>query len=198
MWRTVWNKASAAVSVCRLKEVVITKISLFGRQLLAEQLISRTVKAQKVCACIIMPQGNFMFIWNLLIIVLLAYSCVYVPVEVAFLEFSANKVDKALGLLVDFLFACDIVVNFLSAHEVPGTNAYEVRLSVLAREYLTGWFFIDFIACLPVDVFEFIIFFFTDETDTSSARYAKLARIPRVYRIVRIVRIFKILKIFKY
>ena len=139
-----------------------------------------------------------MVYWNILIVVLLTYSCVYVPVEVSFLEISTSVFDKVIGFLVDSLFFCDIVVNFLSAYEIPGSNAFEVRLSVLAKQYITGWFFIDLIACLPVDIFEFILYQFTDAADTESARYAKLARIPRIYRVVRIVRLFKILKVFKY
>jgi hyperpolarization activated cyclic nucleotide-gated potassium channel 2 len=131
-------------------------------------------------------------------IILLTYSCVYVPLEVAFLE-AATGMDKVLGLLVDALFFVDIYVNFLSAYEVPGSNSYEVRLSVLAKEYLTGWFFVDLIACLPIDIFELIIGSFSESADPGKgARYAKLARIPRIYRIVRIIRIFKIFKIFKY
>ena len=80
-------------------------------------------------------------------ILLLTYSCVYVPVEVAFLDYEiggrAYKLDKFSGLTVDFLFFCDIIINFISAYEIPGSNSFEVRLSVLAKEYVLSWFFID-------------------------------------------------------
>lgn len=101
-----------------------------------------------------------MFSWNIVMILLLTYSCVYVPVEVAFLDYEiggrAYKLDKFSGLTVDFLFFCDIIINFISAYEIPGSNSFEVRLSVLAKEYVLSWFFIDLVACLPVDIFEAI------------------------------------------
>ena len=61
--------------------------------------------------------------------------------------------DKVIGLIVDALFFVDIFVNFLSAYEVPGSNTFEVRLSVLAKDYLLSWFFVDFIACIPIELF---------------------------------------------
>ena len=56
MWKTVYNKTNAVATILRLKAIVSTKISLFGRQLLAEQLNSRTISTDiKRSACIIMP-----------------------------------------------------------------------------------------------------------------------------------------------
>ena len=93
-WRTVWNLAQGVVVMLRLKEVVMTKISLFGRQLLAEQLNSRTVREQKTCACIIMPYSKFKLGWNMLVILLLLYSLIYVPVQVAFLDLDKATTDR--------------------------------------------------------------------------------------------------------
>ena len=46
------------------------------------------------------------------------------------------NLDRAWGTLVDLLFIVDIFVNFFAAYEVPGSNTFEVRPSVLAKEYL--------------------------------------------------------------
>ena len=89
-WRQLHNQLQGVVVMLRLKEVVMTKISLFGRQLLAEQLNSRSVREQKTCACIIMPYSKFKMCWNVLVITLLIYSCIYVPVQVAFLDFDSE------------------------------------------------------------------------------------------------------------
>jgi hypothetical protein len=101
---------------------------------------------------------------------------------------------------VDGLFFIDIFVNILSAYERPGTNTYEVRIGVLARDYLMGWFAIDLIACIPVDVIQYVIEQFNSDKDDrpNNLTMTKLARLPRIYRVIRIVRIFKILKIFKH
>jgi maltodextrin utilization protein YvdJ len=79
-----------------------------------------------------MPGGKLMFYWNLLLILLLLYSCSYVPVEVAFFDFrresSDYKVDKAINITVDILFFIDIIINFLHAYEIHG-NSFETKLS---------------------------------------------------------------------
>jgi hypothetical protein len=148
-----------------------------------------------------MPYGRFMFYWNILVIFLLLYSCLYVPVEVAFLEFkkysTESYVDKTFNIIIDVLFFIDIVVNFLQAYEIHNSS-YEVRLSKIARNYLTGWFSIDLIACIPVDLVELVLLAFSSEVSPETMRFAKLARIPRIYRIIRIVRIFKVFKVLKY
>jgi hypothetical protein len=99
---------------------------------------------------------------------------------------------------VDLLFFVDIFVNFLSAFERKGTNIYETRPGYIAKDYLTGWFIIDVIACIPIPVIEALLGLFSDDVDKESSSLSKLARLPRIYRVVRIIRIFKILKVFKY
>ena len=109
-------------------------------------------------------------------------------------------IDRWISNVVDGLFFIDIFVNILSAYERPGTNTYEVRIGVLARDYLMGWFAIDLIACIPVDVIQYVIEQFNSDKDDrpNNLTMTKLARLPRIYRVIRIVRIFKILKIFKH
>jgi hypothetical protein len=111
---------------------------------------------------------------------------------------SAEKLDAIVGDIVDILFFIDIFVNFLSAFERQGTNIYETRPGYIAKDYLTGWFAVDIIACIPIPVIEGFLGLFTDSVDEKSTSLSKLARLPRIYRVVRIIRIFKILKVFKY
>jgi len=62
---------------------------------------------------------------------------------------AADYVD----LVVDFLFGIDIIVNFISAYDDPKTGYPVVSLKKIAGNYITGWFLIDFIAVLPVQLF---------------------------------------------
>jgi len=97
-----------------------------------------------------------MMFWNILIMILLFYSCVIVPVQVAFYDPDPSNeinLDKIASLSADALFFIDIFVNFLSAYEIPGTNILETRPSVLAKDYLLSWFAIDLVACIPVELF---------------------------------------------
>jgi hypothetical protein len=107
------------------------------------------------------------------------------------------NLDRAWGTLVDLLFIVDIFVNFFAAYEVPGSNTFEVRPSVLAKEYLLSWFWVDLIASIPVDLLTIFLKAVSGETD-DNLKYYKLSRLPRLYRVIKIIRIFKILKLSKY
>lgn len=60
----------------------------------------------------------------------------------------------------------------------------------IARNYITGWFFIDLVALIPIQMFESMF-------GSKELKLARLARIPRLYRLVRILRMLKMLRIFK-
>ena len=57
-----------------------------------------------------------------------------------------------INYLIDVLFGLDIFVNFLSAYETEN-NKTEIRLKAIAKNYLSGWFFLDLIATFPTQVF---------------------------------------------
>jgi hypothetical protein len=101
-------------------------------------------------------------------------------------DVTTSPIYSKLGyILVDLLFIFDIVVNFLSAYEVPG-NTYEIRMNILARDYLVSWFCVDFLAAFPVDILALMAYGNSDSP------------LPRTYKAIRILRIFKILKLSKY
>lgn len=86
--------------------------------------------------------------------ILLLYTCTYVPFSIAFFddEVTEHIITKAVDTAADTLFAIDIVITFISAYEVPG-GLPEVRLKMIVRQYLTGWFLIDLVATVPTDLF---------------------------------------------
>lgn len=58
----------------------------------------------------------------------------------------------------------------------------------IAKRYATGWFVIDFIACLPIDLI-------TDNHGSNSANeLSRLARLPRAMRLLRLFRLAKLAK----
>jgi hypothetical protein len=96
------------------------KFSLFGKQMIAEQLGNNEIKDNSH-RCLIQHTNRLMILWNLLILVLLLYSCLLVPVQVSFMEVDEDEPDKgekALGLLVDCLFTIDMILNFFSEYEL--------------------------------------------------------------------------------
>ena len=140
------------------------------------------------------PEGSFHKFWDLYIIFLLLYTAFFMPYKLAFIEdesFAIILVDY----IVDVSFWLDIVVNFLTAIEDPARGVLIINFKRIASNYLSGWFFLDFTACVPVDGIMNLITM-ADETG-GEVKLARLARLYRLWRLVRIMRMSKILKMAK-
>jgi hypothetical protein len=80
---------------------------------------------------------------------LLLYTAFFTPYKLAFIDEDSLLVG-VLEMIVDLSFWLDIVVNFLTAVEDSrGTLIKDYRR--IASMYVSGWFFLDFTACIPVD-----------------------------------------------
>jgi len=94
--------------------------------------------------------------------------------------------------IVDILFITDLFVNFLSAYE-KRDGTYESRPKMIAIKYLKSWFIVDFIACIPVDVFE-PLFLNHASTNLDIQSISRLSKLPRLYRLIRLIRLFRLFK----
>lgn len=56
-----------------------------------------------------------------------------------------------MNYTIDILFGLDILVNFNLAYENEDFVTIDDR-SKIAKEYLKGWFAIDFLAIVPFDI----------------------------------------------
>lgn len=83
---------------------------------------------------------------------ILVLSCVLTPVDLAFpLIRDQNDGYNTFMYTIDVLFLCDILATFFSAFE-----DYDLKinddLKDISTNYLKGWFIIDFISILPIDL----------------------------------------------
>lgn len=101
-----------------------------------------------------MPSSQLKTIWNIIVILLLVYTSTFVPYQVAFVD-EDTFMMTAFNSLVDVLFGVDIIINFLSAYE--SNNQTVTNLPDIARNYVKGWFVLDFIATIPTQAFTAII-----------------------------------------
>lgn len=144
---------------------------------------------------VIMPESNFKKLWNVIIIILLAYTATYVPFKVSFVDETSPGLF-AWDLVVDGLFMIDIFVNFLAAYE-DKEDIIEVRVSKIAKQYIKSWFFLDLVATIPFQLFEDQLTG-GDRGNAQNAKLLRLARLPRLYRLLRILRLFKMIRLVKY
>ena len=77
-WRLVYNLLFGVVIIQHQKEAVNAKITLFGRQLINEQLKSPE-DSEKISSMVIRTQSNFRLVWNIIFILLMIYTSMFVP-----------------------------------------------------------------------------------------------------------------------
>ena len=126
-------------------------------------------------------------------IILLIYVVSYVPFAICFVESDPNEMSGAqiFDLCVDGFFLCDIIIQFISAYENPINGLPVVDLKKIAINYLKGWFLIDLVATIPVQLVESMF------QGGDNLKMVRLARLPRLYRMIRILRMLKMLRVFR-
>ncbi len=92
-----------------------------------------------------LPQGGrFRFIWNSLLVLLIATDLVILPVEISFLSLANTMVFEYLIFAV---YVADIFVHLHTAHQ------HQTRLvkshKEIAKIYCHSWFFLDLICAFP-------------------------------------------------
>lgn len=74
----------------------------------------------------------------------------------------------------------DILINFLTC-SYDGSNNLIFKFPEICLNYISGWFFIDFIATIP---FDYLIFYSKENSFSLSAnRIARFFRIQRIFSI---------------
>lgn len=139
----------------------------------------------------IKPDSKFKKFWTIMLIFLLLYTAIVMPYKIALID-DDNDFFLVLDTTIDFLFMFDILVNLNSPIE-EATGNYNYHRKMVVIKYLKSWFFVDIIACLPMNLIS--KYLFEDFDVYSSQNLIKFARIPKLYRLLRITRLFKILKI---
>jgi hypothetical protein len=145
-----------------------------------------------------MPDTLFKAIWNVLIILLLAYTAIIAPFRIAFFDETGDfwsKFYSWFDVFVDIVFGLDIIVNFISPYEKPNMK-FEYNLKKIAINYLTGFFIIDFVATLPIGLI------IDPKNAFKKTRHSnqllRITRLQKLYRLTRMVRLVKLVNFTKY
>lgn len=126
--------------------------------------------------------------WDVFMLVLVVYSAVVGPYRLAFRADVQGYSDTEK--FVDLMFWCDIFLSFFTGYE----RGYEVVMEKrkIVKNYLGGWFVIDFVATVPWDSVLSVIEA-TRSTDTVSEYIPSLMddahlRILRLLKVLRLLR----------
>lgn len=129
---------------------------------------------QQQAKFIILHYSPFKAVWDWIILVLVLYTAVFTPYSAAFLlneeetrirlnqeaatrekNTETNKADLLVivDLIVDLVFMTDILINFRTTFLYQGEVVCDQQK--IAVQYVKGWFFIDAIAAIPIDLLLF-------------------------------------------
>lgn len=137
--------------------------------------------------CVINPRNKFMKKWDIVMLLLLLYTAVVTPYEVAFLATEWNFLF-VLNRFVDALFFMDLIMNFFMASLDLERGFWVVEHKEIAARYLRSWFTLDLVSILPFDSVEL--------SGAADVGKLKIFRVVRLFRLLKLFRIFRASRIF--
>lgn len=91
-------------------------------------------------------------VWDLLISLILLLTCFVTPFNLAFSdELDSIEWYVSCNYAIDCIFFVDIVINFNTAVQNELYESIDDRYKI-AKNYITGWFFIDLMAIIPFEI----------------------------------------------
>ena len=145
---------------------------------------------------LLFPLGPLKFRWDLFMLILIVYSCISVPFRFG-MDHDAEGGWLYFEAGVSLCFITDIVLVFNTAY-VEGDRLILDRARIRTA-YLRGWFIIDVLSSLPLELLDIIVYSFFPEVltadDESNSNALRVFRALRLVRMLRLLRLLKLAKI---
>ena len=152
---------------------------------------------------IVLPDSRFRKIWDAFQVMFLFYVAILTPLRIGFnIEVegpgrgSPVSATWVFELVVDVYFIADIFINFRTAFE-SSDRFIERRVEVIKWHYIKTWFFIDLIACLPINYVWLIITAAQGESGADSKANLKVIKVIRLLRLAKLLRLARLKRILK-
>ena len=111
-----------------------------------------------------------------------------VPIRLAFSD-SESFWWSLFYIITDTIFLIDIILTFLTTIN-DTEKIYEITdKKKIAKQYLKGWFLIDFLSILPIDIMLMV--------NNEANMLVRFARIGKLYKLIRMIRLAKVFKLLK-
>lgn len=134
---------------------------------------------EKEVPWVILPDNPYKRLWDLAIAIIILYSSIMTPYEIAFID---KTKDTWSDFFLDAFLWLDIVITFFSAYTDSEENLVKNHKKIIIT-YLKTWFIVDLVSVLPIN----------QMTSTSFA-YNKITRISRLPKLYRLVKLTKLLR----
>jgi len=136
--------------------------------------------------------------WDIIIFLLLCYTATVLPFRLCFIEFRiptshpCNKDWISWEYPLDILFVVDLIITFFfSYRDSHGKEVVDPCL--IARRYLSSYFVLNFIACIPFEQLDQS----SGESKSNANRGLRLTRMQRMSRLIRLLRLMRLTKLMK-
>lgn len=151
------------------------------------QRVVKVGKRYRVCNIFwmpLLPNAPFRNILDILVMVCLFYTMIFVPVEFAFVKKPSHS-SFVIGVIIDFIFAIDIVTTFLTGYiENDADGSVTTSFRLIAKRYMRSWFLIDVVATIPFYLF----------LPQSAGRVTSTLKLYRLVRLLKMLRVMQVLK----
>lgn len=131
------------------------------------------------------PVGRFRIAWDFIWLSVLAYDTWVLSFTCAFMANSCSFV-LAYNIISVFL-VLDICLNFFTG--IFEGEKIDFNHRRIAQRYLSGWFWIDCIAAIPISTVFCFIESHIDRLGEGSLRFARVVRILKFVRLIRILKV---------
>ena len=135
------------------------------------------------------PHCRRMRQWDGVTFCALIFTAIVTPVEVAFTNSGSLKAHEwpifCVNRLVDLVFLSDLLLQFFVAYP-DATGMLVKSRGAIAKRYLRGWFTIDAVSSLPVEV---ITLFYGNGSKIGFLKSLRLLRLLKLARVIRASRI---------
>jgi len=147
---------------------------------------------------IVHPLSRFRKNWDLVMMVVLLYLAVGLPFRMAFFWDLRSLPWEVSDYALDVFFICDLVLNFNTAYyeaELTSQKNLVCTRKEIAKNYLKGWFTLDFVCSVPVEPLLLLVAIVTGSEMSQSRSAATATKSLKLLRLVRLVRLLRMMSI---
>ena len=116
-----------------------------------KEMLEIAYRAEKERTQVLELDGSFTRNWQMIVMLLLLYTAIITPYELAYLDPRPDWILFWVNRLVDVLFIIDIFINFNTCTQLSSGEVARTRRTIRPA-YLRSWFPIDLVSTIPYDL----------------------------------------------
>lgn len=151
----------------------------------------KLVGIKRKAAFMLLPDSDFRYLWNMLLLILLAFVAAAVPIRVAFrVELCPGSFWAVFDSFVDVFFCLDIVLEFRTVVVDEKFRIIDDWKEV-AMHYFKGWFLVDVVAVVG----PWLSFGANEAPETIDCADGRVDQPMKAIKVLRLVRLVHLVRL---